>query len=262
MKNRSGIPLFLHRMSRMLTLLLIACAVSLVYAGRRRLLLPAESELLPALQNPPEQNEISERAFIMDWRGSQYVLHPVADYKLTGLVVSRNDIGGISDIYHTSDSVDVVDVCVVWGDNARPEVYKNYEFGSEPFSCWYRPKTWPPATELHIDELSNTHVLAKDESLARRLSRVHLGDQIRLRGRLVNYNPAGASEQLRRSSTVRTDTGNGACEVMYVEQFDLLKPGNPGWNTAFLWLKRAFLLTLCLRVLAFLIFPYLEYRAS
>lgn len=47
--------------------------------------------------------------------------------------------------------------------------------------------------------------------------------------------PAGT----RVSSEVRTDTGNGACEVLYVESLDLLGSANRAWRTALeaaLWL--------------------------
>jgi hypothetical protein len=37
---------------------------------------------------------------------------------------------------------------------------------------------------------------------------------------------------MRVSSEVRTDTGNGACEVLYVESLDLLKSAASGWLIA------------------------------
>jgi hypothetical protein len=59
---------------------------------------------------------------------------------------------------------------------------------------------------------------------------VHVGDQVHFRGYLVDYTgPAGT----RVSSTVRTDTGNGACEVVYVEGFEILDSTNRLWRRAF-----------------------------
>jgi hypothetical protein len=36
----------------------------------------------------------------------------------------------------------------------------------------------------------------------------------------------------RNSSLVRTDTGNGACEVVFVEEIEVLKLGNAPWRKA------------------------------
>jgi hypothetical protein len=61
---------------------------------------------------------------------------------------------------------------------------------------------------------------------------VRIGDQIRVKGYLVDYTtykdgqPAGT----RVSSEVRTDTGNGACEVLFVESFDVIRSTGQGWR--------------------------------
>jgi hypothetical protein len=35
----------------------------------------------------------------------------------------------------------------------------------------------------------------------------------------------------RRSSTVRNDRGNGACEVVYVTEFEVLREANASWRS-------------------------------
>jgi hypothetical protein len=37
----------------------------------------------------------------------------------------------------------------------------------------------------------------------------------------------------RGSSTVRTDRGNGACEVVYVTEFEILREANAAWRTLY-----------------------------
>ena len=250
----------LRKLRKSLTVLLLVSALLTAIASTKRAVLPEEARLRPEVKVDPVQSELSDRAFVHEWRGERFVVHPVAEYSIAGVLVSRNDIGGFSDIYHTSSSVDVVDVCLVWGENARERVYRSVEFWSEPFSCWFRAPNFELLDDFRRDQMSNTHVLAKDEFIAKRLNRLRLGDQIRMRGRLVNYNPAGASEALRKSSLVRDDSGNGACEVMFVEELDVLERGNPGWNTLFDYSRAMFVILLLAKVLSFLLFPYLEYR--
>ena len=257
---RESLATSLKTISRCLSLSILLSLATTFWANGKRNFLPPQSSLVTRIEEPPSQEAYEDRAFTHHWHKNDYVIYPVAEYEIAGLVVTRNDIGGFSDIYHTSDSVDVVDVCLLWGDNAREAVYRNYDFWSEPFSCWYRPKRNTARARFSDDALSNTHVLAKDESLAKRLNSIHLGDQIRLRGKLINYHPAGASEQLRRSSLTRKDTGNGACEVMYVEEFELLKSGNPGWNRIYELARCVFLISIVLKIISLLAFPYLEFR--
>jgi hypothetical protein len=74
-----------------------------------------------------------------------------------------------------------------------------------------------------------------------------------VRGYLVDYTtfkdgrPAGT----RVSSEVRTDTGNGACEVLYVESLDLLGSANRAWRIAY----KTALGLLLLSVLAWMAVP-------
>jgi hypothetical protein len=61
---------------------------------------------------------------------------------------------------------------------------------------------------------------------------IHVGDQIHLRGFLVNYTiyRDGIAQGTRVSSTTRTDSGPGACEVMYVESLDVLDSPGRSWR--------------------------------
>jgi hypothetical protein len=55
----------------------------------------------------------------------------------------------------------------------------------------------------------------------------------------------------RVSSTVRTDTGNGACEVLYVESLELLGSAGRAWRFVF----SAALVAFALSLVAWLLLP-------
>jgi hypothetical protein len=59
----------------------------------------------------------------------------------------------------------------------------------------------------------------------------------------------------RGTSTNRTDKGNGACETIYVEDYDIIKTGNPFWRTTFAASKYLILLSLLLIIIRFLRSP-------
>jgi hypothetical protein len=63
-----------------------------------------------------------------------------------------------------------------------------------------------------------------------------VGDQVHFKGMLVNYtNPATWRGWWRRSSTSRTDAGNTACEVVFVNSLEVLARGTPFWHAAYSW---------------------------
>ena len=66
------------------------------------------------------------------------------------------------------------------------------------------------------------------------------GDQIRVRGYLAGYTSAGGSR--RGTSTTRTDTGDGACETIYVEHFNIVEAATSYWRIS-MWASLALLLT-------------------
>ena len=71
--------------------------------------------------------------------------------------------------------------------------------------------------------------------IEKQLKRILTGDQITLRGKLVNVTARLVGEGGRydsasitwNTSTTRTDTGAGACEVIYVEDVQILRPAHP-----------------------------------
>lgn len=65
---------------------------------------------------------------------------------------------------------------------------------------------------------SNMHLIPADGTLEGRLKRVKPGNIVRLRGQLVSV--LGPNNFTWQSSLTRTDTGNGACELFYVEALE------------------------------------------
>jgi hypothetical protein len=73
-----------------------------------------------------------------------------------------------------------------------------------------------PASEADIIAHSaNMHMVPSTPELADRLRAVHAGDLVDIRGYLIEIKfPDGGTW---RSSLTRTDTGNGACELVWVD---------------------------------------------
>ena len=46
----------------------------------------------------------------------------------------------------------------------------------------------------------------------------------------MRYGAVGGG--LRGTSTTRDDTGDGACETILVDEFEIVQPGSSGWRAA------------------------------
>ena len=252
----------LTRISQALTFVIPSAALLIIYLGYFRLgTLPSPSAIRSELFEEPEQGEATREPFTLAYRGTDYRIEPLAHYRMRGLVVSHNDIHEFADIYHTGDSVDIKDICVIWGDNVRDDIYRKMKFWSEPFSCWWQATSYETSSEFAADALSNTHLLSEDPSARRAIESMRIGDQVELEGELVNYYPKGMPEMSRRSSLRRDDTGNGACEVLLVENARILDAFDHGTYALYRRLKQLLVAAIIAKILLFGIIPQLRYRA-
>ena len=179
---------------------------------------------------PPQQTATDARPFTTEVNGQHYRVKPLFDYELEGVVVSYHDADSIADIWHHGkwqDFINIRDLCVIWGRNVGNGVYQEMDFSNDSWTCW---AYWPDAAtrkRFSMSQLSNNHLLSDDDQLKEQLMAARPGDHIRLRGMLAAYaNPANGFK--RGTSTTRTDTGNGACETIYLQDFEIVNKANPG----------------------------------
>ena len=251
---------FLSRTSFILSIAVGISGLVCYLSWSKKGILPRSSEILSELREDPVQTNISLPSFRFDYRGATYIVQPVAEYSLRGLVVTHNNTTGIGDMYHDKNSVDLKDACVIWGENTLHELYKKVSFWSEPWTCFYQAKDDDTFEEFRGDQLSNNHLLAATPEVADRIRSIHIGDQIAFDGYLVNYYPVGFPENIRKTSLVRTDTGNGACEVVFVKNIAILKRGNPIWNRLYDKSKTLLIILAIIKLISLVLFPYLDYK--
>jgi hypothetical protein len=207
---------------RLLQVALVAALLLWAWAWHQTGQLPPRERILPELLAEPAQGPTDRKGFGFEYRGLAYEVRPVASYELYGLVVSHNDIHGIADIYHDDDSVDTKDLCVIWGPNLERDDYRRITFENTPTWCHW---SWSSGDiQFRSDAIANNHLVTDDAALRRALDRVHVGDQIRFSGLLADYRDMRHPEFWRPTSTRRTDTGGGACEVVFFDQLEVLVP--------------------------------------
>jgi len=219
----------LNRLLKWVFLIGLAATVwGFVYKDR----LPPADYYDQTLLTEPKQTETSEQPFNTQVNGILYQIEPVADYELHGMVVSYHDSDAFGNIYHHKDWKDFInvrDLCVIWGENVSSEVYREMEFKNTTWTCW---AYWPNrevAQRFKMHELSNNHVLADNPLVHHEIMQAEPGDHVYFKGMLARYSHSDGKFE-RGTSITRTDTGNGACETVFVKNFRVVQKANTGWR--------------------------------
>ncbi len=192
---------------------------------------PQVSEILPQLYKEPSQAQTQTQPFSVKKRGFTYNITPIYNYELYGMVVSYHLSSVWWDYYHNEEWKDYLnfkDIGFIWGDNLKSGVYRDMKFRSQSWTLYWSPRSCNSVawSKFKSSEASNNHILASDPEVEREIMQAEKGDQVYMKGYLVNYSNSANSGD-RKSSTVRDDSG---CEVVFVTDFKVLKKSNVLWR--------------------------------
>ncbi len=237
-----------NKIFKILYIILIAIFITSFFQLKK---LPARDELVKEIFNEPIQaTSTTMENFDFKYRATDYSVKPIADYELWGLVVTVNDIKKWYNLYHDKNSVNIKDICVIWGDNLTSEAYhQNIHYKSGEWTCYVR---WQKQLNGHFyhNKLSNNHLLSDNPQIQNIIRKIRIGDQVHLKGALVNYTKKG-SKYYRTSSLTRNDTGNHACEVFFVNKLKILKRGMPWWYFLHDFSKNFFVILIIIQIVLF-----------
>jgi len=195
--------------------LLIAVALIVALGAahwwRHRPLAPSSGVLAA---DAPEQIDLDDGASLQ--RGD-VMLRTRAHFAVTARVLSREDYR-----MDAGASLAPVDLALGWGRMSDSEVLKDITISQENrFYHWHVEHFPIPRREIETSS-ANMHMIPADDAVRRELDRVRTGEVIHLEGFLVDASrPDGWHWH---TSMTRDDTGNGACELVYVES---LAPATP-----------------------------------
>jgi len=139
-----------------------------------------------------------------------YGLTAVASYALRARVLHTK--------HYWVDGNDLVpyDVALGWGRMSDQAVLDHLSISQSNRFYFYEWREAPPIPEAEIiTHSSNNHVIAANSDVAHVVSSLRAGQIVSMKGWLVNV--SGPNGFQWSTSTRRDDTGNGACEVFYVE---------------------------------------------
>lgn len=186
-------------------------------------------QLEAGLEDPPLQTKISHPPFNVEVNAVNYQIQPLYDYALYGLVVSYAHHDGDTMLHKLwNDHLNTTDVCVVWSNSAFDLDLNDYSFWNGQFTCNIKTSDSAAWARFDMNQLSNNHLLSNDNVIRNKIKDISIGDQIYINGWLSEYASEGGSK--RSTSITREDTGNGACETVFVTEFEILRASQNPWR--------------------------------
>lgn len=158
----------------------------------------------------PVQRDVQAAPF----RVRDYTLTPRARFRAEARVLA-------GERYRFAREADLMprDLALGWGVMSDSSVIEQLAISqSDRFYFWKsRSSALPAQVEQIIASSANMHLIPASDSVARAIDRARVGQIIELEGMLVDVAlPKGGN---LRTSLTRTDSGAGACEIVYVESF-------------------------------------------
>lgn len=141
-----------------------------------------------------------------------WTLRPLASYVIRARVLSK--------MHYTDDDVSTLapyDVALGWGRMSDTAVLERLDISQS--NRFYRWQCWGntpiPETEMQ-SHYSNNHLIPADDTIRDRIAQLRTGSLVKISGFLVEVTHPNADHPWR-SSLTRDDTGEGACEIIYVQ---------------------------------------------
>lgn len=201
--------------------------VILIVSSFTRKSLKTIDEISPRILRQPYQARTYSRPIVFEKDGYKFEVKPLYNYVIDGLVVSKITYKFFS--IYKNESIFPVDIALLWGSNIENKIFKAKTIKFEQDMRWVFVKCSIPI-KFNPSEISNNHLLINDPRLEKIALSLCAGDQVSIKGKLVNVVATNLKNPSNRyawnTSTSRHDSASGACEVIYVEDIKILKKGN------------------------------------
>jgi hypothetical protein len=161
--------------------------------------------------NEPVQNDLDPPT---TFSAKDHKFFARARYEITARVLRK-------EIYRVDDGADLapVDLGLGWGAMSDTRVVDQLEFSQMGRFFYWKPKDWsafPLSPSQTISYAAQVHAIPADADIERKLRKLRPGQIVHLSGYLVDVRGPGGFTW--NTSLRRDDTGDGACEIMWIAQ--------------------------------------------
>jgi hypothetical protein len=176
----------------------------------------AEVSLPPgvmAAKEPQQEMLHNEKSF--EFKG--YRITPLASFQIKAKILSRMT-------YRLGREAELspIDLTLGWGNMSDESILESIEISQSNRFFYWRVEQLPiPRKEIET-HASNMHLIPSDESTESAIKQARKGEIVHFSGYLVSVD---AQDGWRWTSSLsRADTGRGACELVWVKEFQVTMP--------------------------------------
>ncbi len=145
------------------------------------------------------------------------IIQPLASYEITARVLSKKRYR-----FDKQSKYSPWDFALGWGQMSDTDILKEMKVtqsGRFYFVNWDKPLSI--STESIFEQSSNTHLIPANSFVSSVLSEIRIGHVVKFKGYLARIDMKSGAEW--KSSLVRNDMGNGACELLYIQHAQILE---------------------------------------
>lgn len=167
--------------------------------------------VLPTPSGPPA----STPSHSGSWRLAAHTVSTLQPFQLEARILGREDY-----YFDRGAKISPTDLALGWGPMADPEVLRHITISQRNRWYFWRAEQLPIERRQIEIHSANMHLIPANPAVASTLAGLKEGQQIRLSGQLVRIDGDDGYRWI--SSLSREDTGDGACELIWVEQLAVL----------------------------------------
>ncbi len=173
-----------------------------------------ESDEIDISQEPIQMSVPSEEeTTVIKVKKGEFKITPVAAYRIAALVVGKEPYSS-----GWNAKISPIDLGLVWGKLAEPDCRKYISYSQDNRWLSFNVKRDCPVDPSYVNShASNNHIIPSTQNIWYAVKTIREKQKVVLEGFLVNvagtYNGRTVWWNTSRS---RTDSGDGACEILFV----------------------------------------------
>lgn len=146
-----------------------------------------------------------------------FSIKPLYDYEISGVILKIK-----KEKNRKESNLSQYDIVLGWKELSKPENYKNIDL-----TLRYKYFSWKNNSSISDGivnkNISNNHIIPSDSMIIRQLSELKEGQIVSFKGNLVRATDIYDRSWGWRSSSSRTDKGDGSSELFYVNYIEVIK---------------------------------------
>jgi hypothetical protein len=143
-----------------------------------------------------------------------YSIKPLARFSMSARVLSRADYS-----WDTEAALAPIDLALGWQRMSDSAVLAKIDISQSGRFYFWRVHEFPIPEQEIIESSANMHLIPADKNVLHDMERARAGDVVTFDGYLVEADGPNGYKWV--SSLSRSDSGAGACEVVWVENFGI-----------------------------------------